>query len=158
MGKSTVTIEQIINKEYRTEDRLNRRTGEVCTQEFFTPADIVFHMCDKVSKEKWKDTTANFLEPSFGNGNFLLAIIYLKIKNGSTPEVALQHTYGVELMRDNVDEAKERILEMLDEFNYTYDKDLCKSIMDNNLVCSDFFKWDFENWKPISEPKTTALF
>lgn len=154
----TATIEQIINKEYRTEDRLNRRTGEVCTQEFFTPADIVFHMCDKVSQEKWKDPTANFLEPSFGNGNFLLAIIYLKIKNGSTPEQALQHTYGVELMQDNVDEAKERILEMLDEFNYTYDKDLCKSIMDNNLVCSDFFKWDFENWTPISEPKTTALF
>lgn len=152
------TIEQIINKEYRTEDRLNRRTGELCTQEFFTPADIVFHMCDKVSPDKWKDTDANFLEPSFGNGNFLLAIIYLKIKNGSTPERALEHTYGVELMQDNVDEAKERILEMFDEFGYTYGKDLCKSIMDRNLVCSDFFKWDFENWKPVSELKSAALF
>jgi len=24
-------------------------------------------------------------------------------------------------------------------------------IMDYNLVCSDFFKWDFENGKPIKE-------
>lgn len=152
------TIEQIINKDYITEDRLARRTGSGSTQEFFTPASIIFKMIDKISEDKWNDPESTVLEPSFGNGNFLLGILYTKIERGSTPEQALEHTYGVELMPDNVAEAKERIFEMFDEFRYSYDKDKCKEIMDHNLVCSDFFKWDFENWRPIPELKTAALF
>ena len=29
-----------------------------------------------------------------------------------------------------------------------YDKDVAMGIMYENLICSDFFEWDFENWKP----------
>lgn len=37
----------------------------------------------------------------------------------------------------------------------TYDKkspeQAERDIMNHNLVCSDFFKWDFENWRPIAD-------
>ena len=47
----------------------------------------------------------------------------------------------------NVDEAKERILDLLNKLNIEYDKDVAYEIMNRNIVCSDFFEWDFENWK-----------
>ena len=37
---------------YITDDRLNRRTKGICSQEFFTPYSIVKRMCDKVSDEQ----------------------------------------------------------------------------------------------------------
>lgn len=32
-----------------------------------------------------------------------------------------------------------------------YDKVEAMQIMDKNLVCSDFFEWDFENWSSMKE-------
>lgn len=64
-------------------------------------------------------------------------------------------------MPDNVKESKQRVLSMFDEMEIEYDKTEAMKIMDHNLVCSDFFKWDFENWKPIEdekEPQSVALF
>ena len=42
--------------------------------------------------------------------------------------------------------------------NIDYNVDTAKSILNNNLVCSNFFKWDYENWCPIKENKCEALF
>lgn len=39
-----------------------------------------------------------------------------------------------------------------------YDKNKAQKIMNHNLICSDFFKWDFQNWCPIKEEKCDALF
>lgn len=64
-------IQKFIDKEYQTEDRVSRRKGSGSTQEFFTPFSIVDRMCAKVSPEEWADPDKTFLEPSFGNGNFL---------------------------------------------------------------------------------------
>ena len=61
-------------------------------------------------------------------------------------------------MQDNVIETHERILEMLSKLNIDYNVDTAKSILNNNLVCTDFFKWDYENWCPIKENKCEALF
>ena len=144
-------INKLIDINYTTESRLSRRTGSGSTQEFFTPSSVVFNMCSKIPSSTWENPESNYLEPCFGNGNFLLAIIYLKIKSGSTWLQALEHTYGVELMQDNVVEAKERILELFDKMEISYDKEEAIKIMDKNLVCSDFFKWDFDNWRPIVE-------
>ena len=63
-------------------------------------------------------------------------------------ETALRTCYGVELMQDNVSETHSRVFGLLDALNIDYDKDTAMDIMYENLVCSDFFEWDFENWKP----------
>ena len=151
-------IQKFIDKEYQTEDRVSRRKGSGSTQEFFTPFFIVDRMCAKVSPEEWADPDKTFLEPSFGNGNFLVYIIYKRISSGLTWQQALTTLYGVELMEDNVQETKERICELLDKMDVKYDKAEAMSIMDKNLVCSDFFKWDFENWKPINSSTEDPLF
>ena len=60
-------------------------------------------------------------------------------------------------MQDNVDETKERVLELLKLMEIDFDLNEAKSIMDKNLICTDFFKWDYENWCPIKEEKSNAL-
>ena len=36
---------------------------------------------------------------------------------------------------------------------YSIVKRMCDKIMNKNLVCADFFKWDFEHWKYIDDKK-----
>lgn len=142
-----------------TEIRLARRKGSGGTQEFFTPSSLVSKMCDKIPSSDWSNPDKTFLEPCFGNGNFLVEIIRRRIVDYKIDyKTTLETLYGVELMSDNVVEAKERIIILLKEISPGFDESLARQIMDKNLVCSDFFKWDFENWKPIPEYKSTELF
>lgn len=143
---------------YDTETRTSRRKGSNSTQEFFTPYSLVKKMSDKIPEETWNNPSKTFLEPSMGNGQFVVYIIYNKILHGSTWQQALESTFGVELMKDNVIETHERIIELLTLMEIPFDETLARDIMNHNLVCSDFFKWDFENWCPIKELKCEALF
>ena len=126
--------------EYANSTRIARRKK---TQEFFTPSLLVERMCDKIDEAIWKDPSKDFLEPCFGNGNFIMEILKRKLKYTDW-KTALEHIWGVELMEDNVEECKERILAYLN----LDDEDAIKAraILDEHLVCSDFFEWDFENW------------
>lgn len=147
-----MNIEELIDKNYTTETRLARRKGSGGTQEFFTPSSLVSKMCDKIPSTDWSNPAKTFLEPCFGNGNFLVEIIRRRIVDYSIDwKIVLNNLYGVELMSDNVQEAKDRIIELLKKLNIDFNEQEARDIMDKNLVCSDFFKWDFENWRPISE-------
>ena len=142
---------------YATDTRINRRKDNESTQEFFTPYEIVKQMADKIPDSTWQDPTKTFLEPSFGNGQFIVYIVYRRINSGIDWKTALSTLYGVELMQDNVDECKERVLDLLDKMNIKYDKSQAMKIMNKNLVCSDFFEWDFENWRS-TKITSNALF
>ena len=142
-------IQQLLNIDnYATEERKGRRKGTKSTCEFFTPYEIVKKMADKVPEECWSDPTKTFCDPCFGNGQFILYIIWNRIQHGIDWETALRTCYGVELMPDNVSETYSRVIGLLDALDIDYDKSVVMDIMHENLVCSDFFKWDFENWKP----------
>lgn len=152
MNFSEFNIQKFIDIDYATDYRVSRRKGSNGTQEFFTPYSIVKKMMDKISKEDWADPKKTFCEPSFGNGNFIVGILYRRIvEYGIDWRTALETLYGVELMQDNVDETKERIIDLLNKLNIEYDKDVAYEIMNKNLVCSDFFKWNFEEWRPYTE-------
>ena len=147
-----INIQQLIDINYATETRVARRKGKNSTSEFFTPSSLVSKMCDKIPSTDWSDPTKTFLEPCFGNGNFLVEIIRRRIVDYSIDwKIVLNNLYGVELMADNVQEAKDRIIELLKSLNIDFNEQEARDIMNHNLVCSDFFKWDFENWRPISE-------
>lgn len=140
-------IQQLLDlTNYATEERKARRKGSKSTQEFFTPYEIVKKMAEKVSNEVWADPTKTFCEPCFGNGQFVLYIIWNRIQHGVDYLTALKTCYGVELMQDNVEETYERIFNLLDLLKINYDKNNVLRILKKNLVCSDFFEWDFENW------------
>ena len=145
-------IEQFLDlSDYATDKRKARRKGKNGTQEFFTPYSIVKKMCDKISDEDWQNPSKTFLEPCCGNGNFIIYIIWNRIQHCIDWKTALETLYGVELMQDNVDETKERIIDLLNKLNIEYDKDVAYEIMNRNIVCSDFFKWNFEEWRPYTE-------
>lgn len=147
-----INIQQLIDINYATETRVARRKGKNSTSEFFTPSSLVSKMCDKIPSTDWSNPTKTFLEPCFGNGNFLVEIIRRRIVDYSIDwKTVLNNLYGVELMADNVQEAKDRIIELLKSLNIDFNEQEARDIMDKNLVCSDFFKWDFENWRPIYE-------
>ena len=153
-----INLEQILDlSNYATETRVNRRKTGVNTNEFFTPYSIIMKMCDKISEEDWADPEKTFCEPCFGNGQFILAIIYKRLIAGVDLMTTLKTLFGVELMEDNVQETKDRILDMLDKMEIEYHRSSVMRILNKNLVCSDFFKWDFENWCPIKECTSESI-
>ena len=132
-----------------TEVRKERRKK---TSEFYTPYSIVKRMCDKIEESDWSDPEKTFCEPAFGNGNFIIAILYRRIvEYGIDWKTALETCYGVELMQDNVYETHARIIKLFDALGIDYDEDVVMDIMLRNLVCHDFFTWNFEEWRPYTE-------
>ena len=147
-----ILIEQLLDlTNYATDSRVARRKGSGGTQEFFTPYNIVKRMCDKISDDDWADHTKTWLEPGFGNGQFVVYIVWNRIEHGIDWQTALETIYGVELQLDNVLECHDRVIDLLTKLNIDFDERTARKIMKKNLVCSDFFKWDFEHWRPIPE-------
>lgn len=137
-------IEKFIDIDYLTEDRKGRKKK---TQEVFTPYCIVKKLMDKIPEEDWQNSTKTFLDPAMGNGNIILGILYRRIVEHSIDwKTALETCWGVELIQDNVYETHGRIIKLFDALGIDYDEDVAMDIMLKNLVCSDFFEWDFENW------------
>ena len=141
-------IEKFLSLEgYDNEIRKARRKTGISSNEFFTPYSIVLCMCDKVEPEIWADPDKTFLEPCAGNFQFVLFILYRRIHEYNiTWQKALKNMYLVELMQDNIDEGRARVHELLRNISPDYDSQIADEIMDKNLVCHDFFTWDFENW------------
>jgi len=150
-------ISNILDLTNYSESRKDRRKGSGGTQEFFTPYEIVKKMCDKISEEDWSDPKKTFCEPCFGNGQFVVYIIWNRLQHGIDWKTALETCYGVELMQDNVYETHGRIIKLFDALDIDYDEDVAMDIMLKNLVCSDFFKWNFEEWRPYTEEEIKKL-
>ncbi len=145
-----ISIEQLLDlTNYATDIRVARRKTGKKTNEFFTPYSIVKRMADKIPDSDWSDPTKTFLEPSFGSGQFVVYIVWNRIQRGIDWHTALKTLYGVELMADNVLECHDRVIDLLTKLNIDFDERTARKIMKKNLVCSDFFKWDFEHWRPI---------
>jgi len=135
-----------------TELEHKRKLRRKSTAEDFTPTELVNEMLNKLPEDVWMDPNKTFLDNSAGNGNFLIEILRKKIANKHNPIQALSTIYGTELMADNVEEMKQRLLNELPNLNKT-DLIKAKQIIDNNIICTDAFKWDYENWKPLESDK-----
>jgi len=126
------------------------------TAEDFTPPALVNEMLDKLPKEVFTDSSKTFCDPAAGNGNFLLEVLKRKLANGHQPLQALSTIYGVELMSDNVEEMKDRLLIELPSLSPEDAKE-ARKIVNKNIKCHDALTWDFDNWKS-SVKKSKALF
>ena len=111
--------------------------GEVYTNEREVKA-----MCDLIPEEVWKNIDSKFLEPSCGNGNFVVEILERKLKQCTTPEEvyrAYDSIWGVDILLDNCQETKQRMLSLCP--NYA-DKNKLKL----NIICGDSIeimkKWE----------------
>lgn len=125
--------------------------------EVFTPARIVKSMCNLIPKNIWNQVDATFLEPSCGTGNFLAEILQRKLKKTKSIQdkiIALQSIYGVDIMQDNVDECRCRLLEIMRQKAGLAGKAI-EEILDTNIICGNTLtmkdcngKWiKFKDWK-----------
>lgn len=137
-----------------SEKRLQRKKQ---TAEDFTPEPLVNEMLDKLPQDVWSNPNKTFLDNSAGNGNFLVVILRRKLAAGHPPLQALSTIYGVELMPDNVEEMKDRLLVELPTLTPQEVKK-ARKIIDHNIVCHDALTWDYENWKSTKPVEAKPLF
>jgi hypothetical protein len=121
---------------------VNRNLSRVYdTSEIFTPTPLVDEILDKMDPDLFKDPTKTILEPSCGDGQFLASVLYRKLKNGIDFEQALSTVYGVDLMQDNVELCRERLLCGREDLRH---------IVERNIVCADAlcYHYRFDNSPP----------
>lgn len=85
------------------------------TAEDFTPNFLVNEILDKLSEygpEVWEEGKT-FCDPSCGNGQFLIWVLFRKLAKGHEPLAALKTIYGVDIMKDNIRECRLRLLKAI---------------------------------------------
>jgi len=120
----------------RSQERIDQ------TGEFFTPSQLVNEILDQLPVEVWSDPQKTWLEPTCGDGNFLVAILerlMVGLKE-VIPDPDERHShiienqlFAVELMSDNAEACVERL-------NATY--------LNHNIVCADGFVYDYQFGRP----------
>jgi len=136
------------------EERRKKRRRE--TGEDFTSEILVNQMLDLLKTENFTNLEKTLCDPGCGNGNFLIEILKRKLANGHPPLQALSTIYGVELMLDNVEECRDRLLIELPSLTPEEAKE-ARRIVNYNIVCHDSLLWNFEEWRPIKR-KAKKLF
>ena len=81
--------------------------------EVFTPKHIVDKMCEMVPEHVWKDPTYLYLEPTCGNGNFLVAMLQKRIDNGIPVNKALNTLWGMDILKDNIHDSQTRLCDIV---------------------------------------------
>jgi type I restriction-modification system DNA methylase subunit len=111
------------------------------TAEVFTPTKDVQRYLDLLPPELFSDTNENFLDYACGDGQFLSEALIRKLESLDKKEItdgefeqALSTIYGVDLMIDNVDLCRERLL--------CGQKHL-QHIVEKNIVCHDALTYDY---------------
>ena len=106
-----------------------RSTGEV-----FTPTELVQEILDKMPKTLFKDLNKTYIDNFCGDGQFLGEVLIRKVENGIDFEQALSTIYGVDLMQDNVDLCRERLL---------CGQEHLRPIVEQNIVCADALRYHY---------------
>lgn len=131
-------IKHLRDREYmsgveRDEARI-KATGEV-----FTPTPLVQEVLDQLDPTLFTEPGRTFLDPACGDGQFLSEVLIRKLESGQDLETALNSIYGVDIMIDNVDLCRERLLCGHEEFRH---------IVEKNIVCQDGTKYGYSFRKP----------
>lgn len=143
-------IDHIRNRSYMSgleRDKVRvKATGEV-----FTPTDLVQEILDQLPQDQFTDASKTFLDPSCGDGQFLGEVLIRKMENGSTFEQALSTIYGVDLMEDNVELCRERLLCGREDLRH---------IVEQNIVCADGLRYHyrFDGSYPYDDEQSEIIF
>ena len=129
----SATIQKEINKQKQRGKERVKKTAEV-----FTPMDLCLQMVREIPEAKLKDANAKFLDNSCGDGNFLMALLSVLSKYHDRDYVLNEMIYGVDLMPDNVAEAKRRLGLTAESKGW------------HHIVCADGLSYDY-SFEPQSQ-------
>ena len=107
--------------------------------EVFTPARVVRDMCDMLERESPGafDPERTFLEPTCGEGAFVLEILRRKFARCKTPRdyrTALKSVYAMEIQADNVQITIDAVTALCEE-HFKLNKDDVQTINDHIIMC-----------------------
>ena len=96
-----------------TAEEISQRSKENVKDagEVFTPFAIVDQMVALIPDEAWADPKFCFLEPTCGNGQILVKIFERRIAAGIGIEDALNTLIGMDISKENINEASFRLFE-----------------------------------------------
>ena len=123
----SATVQKEIDKQKERGRARVKKTAEV-----FTPMDLCLRMVREIPEDKLKDPNATFLDNSCGDGNFLVALLKVLSAHHSKEHVLNNMIYGVDLMPDNVAEAKRRLGLKPEMAGW------------HHVVCADGLTYDYE--------------
>lgn len=126
-------IDHVRNRSYMSgierEDSRVKATGEV-----FTPTLLVQEVLDQYDPNVFSCPEKTFMDPSCGDGQFISEVLIRKLENGIDFEQALSTIYGVDLMQDNVELCRERLLCGREDLRH---------IVEKNIVCADGLRYHY---------------
>ena len=126
-------IDHIRNRSYMS--GIERDSVRVkATQEVFTPTDMVIDILDRIDQQLFSNPEQDFIDPTCGDGQFLGEVLIRKMENGIAFESALSSIYGVDMMQDNVELCRERLLCGREDLRH---------IVEKNIVCANALEYNF---------------
>jgi len=102
--------------------------------EVFTPTGLVLEILSQLPNTIWEQGKS-YLDPTCGNGQFLAAVLIIKLELGHTD--ALGTIYGVDIMPDNVAETRQRLIDIAGDNPKNWE------IVNNNILCKDGLTYDY---------------
>ena len=144
--------------------------------EVFTPDFIVEDMLNLV-KHETERIDSRFLESACGDGNFIIKVLEKKLevvekkykKNQFDYErnalIAVSSIYGIELLEDNIQEARKRLYDFfIKNYKRVYKNKVNQRLLDNiefilkkNIVQGDALTFKDKNGKGIIFPEWSAI-
>lgn len=102
--------------------------------EAYTPDSLVNEILNQLPAEVWEEGKT-FIDPECGTGQFLVEVARRKIALGH--EDVAETIYGTDIMQDNVDECRRRLLGVCgdDTLNRTY--------VYLNIQCENTLEYDY---------------
>ncbi len=160
-----------LTKEIKADKQVKSKQRVADHGEVFTNEREVNAMLDLV-KHETERIDSRFLEPACGNGNFLAEVLRRKLNvvdqrySKSQIEweryavIAVSSIYGIDILKDNAQECRERLFKIFDERYTTLFKDECKDecrrsikfLLGRNILWGDAL--DFTN----PETKQSIIF
>ena len=104
------------------------------TGEVFTPLELCNFMVNRISLDVLKDPESTFIDPSAGNGNFLIALKNRLKEYHSEEYIKDNMLYAIEFMDDNHKEMCERLGVPIDHPHY---------------ICADALEYDYSFGEPV---------
>lgn len=127
-----------IKKETISEKRI-KEYGEV-----YTPKELVVQILNLVDDERWKDKKQTFIDPACGNGNFLVNILQKRINSNIDIIDAISTLYGVDILEDNIQKCKERLLQIVLDSELDMDIQEIRLILNKNIIRADSLQENYD--------------